>query len=50
MSVSHIYVYKVIRRPFDRVLIAQATEENLELVTTDGDIPGYASVRFRVVS
>jgi PIN domain nuclease of toxin-antitoxin system len=36
--------------PFDRVLIAQATVEDLELVTTDGEIPRYASARFRVVS
>jgi len=36
--------------PFDRVLIAQATAEDLELVTTDGAIPQYASARFRVVS
>ena len=36
--------------PFDRVLIAQATAEDLELVTTDGEIPRYASARFRVVA
>ena len=35
--------------PFDRALIAQATVEDLELVTTDGEIPRYASARFRVV-
>jgi PIN domain nuclease of toxin-antitoxin system len=35
---------------FDRVLIAQATVEDLTLVTTDGEIPRYASRRFRVVS
>ena len=35
--------------PFDRALIAQATAEDLELVTTDGEIPRYASARFRVV-
>jgi hypothetical protein len=33
--------------PFDRVLIALATVEDLELVTVDGDIPRYASARVR---
>jgi hypothetical protein len=32
------------------MLIAQATAEDLELVTTDEEIPLYASTRFRVVS
>ena len=36
--------------PFDRVLIAQATVEDLELVTLDSEIPRYASSRTRVVS
>ena len=36
--------------PFDRVLIAQATAEELGLVTIDGEIPRYASRRLRVVS
>jgi PIN domain nuclease of toxin-antitoxin system len=36
--------------PFDRVLIAQAIAEELELVTTDREIPQYASVQFRVIS
>jgi PIN domain nuclease of toxin-antitoxin system len=36
--------------PFDRVLIAQATAEDLELVTTDGAIPQYVSARFSVIS
>lgn len=35
--------------PFDRVLIAQATIENLTLVTTDERIPQYAGERFRVI-
>lgn len=35
--------------PFDRMLIAQATVEDLALVTLDGDISRYASERFRVV-
>ncbi len=38
------------RDPFDRILIAQATAEELILITTDGEIPRYASVRLRVVS
>ena len=36
--------------PFDRVLIAQATVEGVTLLTTDGEIPRYASDRFRVIS
>jgi PIN domain nuclease of toxin-antitoxin system len=36
--------------PFDRVLIAQATAEDLALVTIDREIPRYASGRFRVVA
>ena len=36
--------------PFDRMLIAQAIAEDLDLVTTDGHIPRYASARFRVIS
>jgi PIN domain nuclease of toxin-antitoxin system len=35
--------------PFDRALIAQATIENLTLVTTNAEIPRYASDRFHVV-
>ncbi len=37
------------RDPFDRILIAQATAEGLSLVTTDREIPRYASKRLRVV-
>lgn len=36
--------------PFDRVLIAQATVEDLTLLTTDDRIPQYASERFRVLA
>lgn len=36
--------------PFDRMLIAQAIAEELELVTTDADIPTYASEGLRVVT
>jgi PIN domain nuclease of toxin-antitoxin system len=35
--------------PFDRALIAQATVENLTLITTDADIQRYVSDSFRVV-
>jgi len=35
--------------PFDRALIAQATVEDLTLVTTDGAIAEYAGERFRVL-
>jgi PIN domain nuclease of toxin-antitoxin system len=49
--VARIYSLPPLHRdPFDRVLIAQATVENLALVTTDGEIPRYASASFRVVS
>jgi PIN domain nuclease of toxin-antitoxin system len=36
--------------PFDRVLIAQATAEAMALLTTDGEIPRYASARLQVIS
>ncbi len=35
--------------PFDRALIAQATIEDLALVTTDGEISKYASNSLQVV-
>jgi PIN domain nuclease of toxin-antitoxin system len=35
--------------PFDRALIAQATTEELDLVTTDHEFPRYASATLRVV-
>jgi PIN domain nuclease of toxin-antitoxin system len=35
--------------PFDRALIAQAICEELALVTTDGELPRYASERLRVI-
>ena len=37
------------RDPFDRALIAQATVEDLTLLTTDAIIPRYASERFHVL-
>ena len=36
--------------PFDRILIAQAIAEELALVTTDEEIPRYASARLRVIT
>ena len=35
--------------PFDRALVAQAMHEELALVTTDGELPRYASERLRVI-
>ena len=35
--------------PFDRALIAQATAEDLTLLTTDATVPKYASTSFRVI-
>jgi PIN domain nuclease of toxin-antitoxin system len=49
--VSEVYTLPPIHKdPFDRILIAQATVEDLTLLTTDGDISRYASDRFRVIS
>jgi PIN domain nuclease of toxin-antitoxin system len=49
--VAEVYTLPPLHKdPFDRILIAQATAEELELVTTDGEIPRYASTRLRVVS
>jgi PIN domain nuclease of toxin-antitoxin system len=49
--VAGIYTLPPIHRdPFDRVLIAQAVAEDLILVTTDSEIPRYASERLRVLS
>jgi len=36
--------------PFDRVLIAQATVEDLKLVTPDEELAKYTSDRFHVIS
>ena len=36
--------------PFDRILIAQASVEDMILITTDKEIPRYASAHFRVLS
>jgi len=49
--VSGVYALPQLHKdPFDRVLIAQATAEDLKLVTTDSEMVHYASRRFRVVT
>ena len=49
--IASLYVLPAIHKdPFDRVLIAQAMVEELELVTIDNELPLYASARLRVVS
>jgi PIN domain nuclease of toxin-antitoxin system len=49
--VAAVYVLPPIHKdPFDRVLIAQATVERFTLLTTDGELPRYASERLRVLS
>ncbi len=49
--VSELYTLPPLHKdPFDRILIAQATVEDLAFVTTDADIQRYASDRFRVIS
>jgi len=48
--VAGVYDLPVLHKdPFDRVLVAQATVENVTLITTDSDVPRYASARFRVI-
>jgi PIN domain nuclease of toxin-antitoxin system len=48
--VAEVYNLPLIHKdPFDRVLIAQATVEELTLVTTNGEISRYASERLRVI-
>ena len=49
--VAEVYSLPPIHQdPFDRILIAQAAVEGLSLVTTDREIPRYASKRLRVVT
>ena len=48
--IAEIYNLEPIHHdPFDRALIAQATIEQLALVTTDRVIPSYASTRLQVI-
>jgi len=55
LSVTEEHVLTVLkpaethRDPFDRVLIAQAMVEGLALVTTDSQIPKYASEHLQVI-
>jgi len=49
--VSEVFTLPPIHQdPFDRVLIAQATAEDVALVTTDREVVRYVSARFRVIS
>jgi PIN domain nuclease of toxin-antitoxin system len=48
--IGEIYSLQAIHRdPFDRALIGQAAVEDLHLVTTDGEIPLYASSRVNII-
>lgn len=47
--VSELYLPPIHHDPFDRALIAQTVIEDLALVTTDGQIPLYASNRLHVL-
>jgi len=49
--IAAVYALPPIHKdPFDRMLIAQATAEELTLVSSDGEIARYASTGLRVVS
>lgn len=49
--IAEVYALPPIHKdPFDRALIAQAAVEGLRLVTTDSEIPRYASDRVKVVA
>lgn len=49
--VAEVYTLPPIHKdPFDRILLAQAAVESLELATLDGEIPRYRSARIRVIS
>jgi PIN domain nuclease of toxin-antitoxin system len=49
--VTEVYALSPIHKdPFDRVLIAQATVEELTMLTTDGEVQRYASDRFKVMA
>jgi PIN domain nuclease of toxin-antitoxin system len=49
-SSRNLHLAVLHKDPFDRVLIAQAIAEQLELVTIDSEIPRYSSASFQVVS
>ena len=49
--IAEVYILPMVHKdPFDRILLAQAAAEGLELVTIDREIPKYASKRLRVLS
>ena len=49
--IAEVYALPPIHKdPFDRALIAQAAVEGLRLVTTDSEIPRYASDRVKVLA
>lgn len=49
--VAGVYALPALHKdPFDRVLIAQAAVEDLDLVTTDAEVAGYAPAHARVIS
>ena len=45
-----LYLPNIHKDPFDRILIAQAMAEDLAIVTTDKEIPNYASKNLQVIS
>ena len=48
--IAEVYALPPLHKdPFDRVLVAQAAVEGLKLVTTDGEIPRYASARVKIL-
>jgi len=48
--IAEVYALPPIHKdPFDRVLVGQAAVEGLRLVTTDGEIPRYASTRVKIL-
>ena len=48
--VAGVYALPLLHKdPFDRVLVAQAVAEHLEMVTIDSEIPRYASADLRIV-
>jgi PIN domain nuclease of toxin-antitoxin system len=48
--IAEVYTLPPLHKdPFDRVLVGQAAVEGLKLVTTDGEIPRYASARVKIL-
>lgn len=44
------YLPPIHQDPFDRILLAQATAENLTLLTTDSEVGSYAFQGYRVIA